>query len=118
PAALALSDAGLTLSLVNPAQARQFAHGLGVKTKTDKADSMVLARYGATQQPEPWQPPSKSARRLKALLARRDAIADDIQREENRQEAIGFGESPHEVKESIFKSIDFLQAELHALDAM
>ncbi|MDT1862139.1 IS110 family transposase, partial [Acinetobacter baumannii] len=42
----------------------------------------------------------------------------DIQREENRQEAIGFGESPHEVKESIFKSIDFLQAELHALDAM
>lgn len=118
PAALALSDAGLTLSLVNPAQARQFAHGLGVKTKTDKADSMVLARYGATQQPEPWQPPSKSARRLKALLARRDAIADDIQREENRQEAIGFSESPQEVKESIFKSIDFLQAELQALDAM
>ena len=42
-AALALTDAGMTLSLVNPAQLRQFAQGLGVKTKTDKADSTVLA---------------------------------------------------------------------------
>lgn len=118
PAALALSDAGLTLSLVNPAQARQFALGLGVKTKTDKADSMVLARYGAALKPQAWEPPSKSARRLKALLARRDAIADDIQREENRQGAVEFGESPEEVRASIIKSIDFLEAELQALDTI
>jgi transposase len=118
PAALALTDAGLRLSLVNPAQLRQFAQGLGVKSKTDKADSMVLARYGATQQPEPWQAPSKSARRLKALLARRDAVADDLQREENRQEAIDFGQSPDEVKQSIIQSITFLQAELKRLDTM
>lgn len=118
PAALALTDAGLILSLVNPAQLRQFAQGLGVKTKTDKADSTVLARYGITQQPEAWQPPSKSARRLKALLARRDAIADDLQRERNRQEAIDFGQSPDEVKKSIAQSIDFLQAELTRLEAM
>jgi transposase len=118
PAALALTDAGLTLSLVNPAQLRQFAQGLGVKTKTDRADSMVLARYGATQQPQAWQPPPKSARRLKALLARRDAVADDLQREKNRQEAIDFGQSPDEVKASIAQSIDFLQTELKRLDAM
>jgi len=118
PAALALTDAGLTLSLVNPAQLRQFAQGLGVKTKTDKADSTVLARYGATQQPQAWQPPSKSARRLKALLARRDAVADDLQREQNRQEAIDFGQSPDEVKASIAQSIEFLQAELKRLEAM
>lgn len=118
PAALALADAGLTLSLVNPAQLRQCALALGFKTKTDKADSMVLARYGATQQPEAWKPPSKSARRLKALLARRDALADDIQREQNRQEASEFGESPSEVRASIGKSIDFLQGELNALEVM
>lgn len=118
PAALALADAGLTLSLVNPAQLRQFALALGFKTKTDKADSMVLARYGATQQPEAWQPPSKSARRLKALLARRDAVADDIQREQNRLEAIEFGDSPSEVRASINKSIEFLDGELKTLEAM
>jgi transposase len=118
PAALALTDAGLTLSLVNPAQLRLFAQGLGVKNKTDKADSTVLARYGETLKPVAWQPPSKSARHLKALLARRDAIADDLQREQNRQEAIDFGVSPDEVKQSILQSLTFLQAELKRLEQM
>lgn len=116
PAALALTDAGLTLSLVNPAQLRQFAQGLGVKSKTDKADSSVLARYGETLKPAAWQPPSKSARHLKALLARRDAVADDLQREQNRQEAIEFAISPDEVKQSIIQSISFLKAELKRLE--
>ena len=93
-AALALADAGLVVSLINPAQLRAFAQGLGVKTKNDRADSAVLARYGATQNPAPWQPPSESARRLKALLARRDAVADDLQRERNRQEANNFSPAP------------------------
>lgn len=118
PAALALTDAGLKLSLVNPAQLRQFAQGLGVKNKTDKADSTVLARYGHMLKPQAWQAPSKSARRLKALLARRDAVADDLQREKNRQEAVDFGISPEQVKESILQSIAFLQAELKRLEQM
>jgi transposase len=118
PAALALSDAGLKLSLVNPAQLRQFAQGLGVKNKTDKADSTVLARYGNTLKPEAWQAPSKSARQLKALLARRDAVADDLQREQNRREAVDFGISPDQVKQSILQSITFLQAELNRLEQM
>lgn len=117
-AALALSDAGLVVSLVNPAQLRSFAQGLGVKTKTDKADSVVLARYGATQNPAPWQPPSQSARRLKALLTRRDAVADDLQRELNRQEANNFSPAPEAVGESIAQSIDFIQAELKRLEKM
>jgi transposase len=116
PAALALTDAGLTLSLVNPAQLRQFAQGLGVKSKTDKADSSVLARYGETLKPEAWQPPSKSARHLKALLARRDAVAEDLQREQNRQEVVEFAVSPEEVKQSIVQSISFLKAELKRLE--
>lgn len=116
PAALALTDAGLTLSLVNPAQLRRFAQGLGVKSKTDKADSSVLARYGETLKPEAWQPPSKSARHLKALLARRDAVAEDLQRERNRQESIEFAVSPEEVKQSIVQSISFLKAELKRLE--
>lgn len=117
-AALALADAGLTVSLVNPAQLRAFAQGLGVKTKTDKQDSMVLAKFGATQKPTPWQPPSMSARRLKALLARRDAVADDLQRECNRQEAADFSLTPDAVKESIAQSIAFLEAELKRFEKM
>lgn len=118
PAALALTDAGLTLALVNPAQLRQFAQGLGVKTKTDRADSVVLARYGATQKPTPWQPPSASARALKALLARRDAVADDLQRERNRQEANEFSMAPETVRDSITESISFLETEVKRLEAL
>lgn len=117
-AALALADAGLVVSLVNPAQLRAFAQGLGVKTKTDKADSAVLARYGATQNPAPWQPPSPSARKLKALLARRDAVADDLQRELNRQEANNFSSTPETVGELIAQSIAFLKDELKRLEKM
>lgn len=117
-AALALADAGLTVSLINPAQLRAFAQGLGVKTKTDKADSAVLARFGAAQQPAPWQPPSPSARRLKALLTRRDAVADDLQRERNRQEANEFSPVPETVGDSIAQSITFLEAELKRLEKM
>jgi transposase len=114
-AALALTDAGLTLSLVNPAQLRKFAQGLGVKTKTDKADSVVLARYGATQNPPAWQPPSTSVRTLKALLTRRDAVADDLQRERNRHEANELSLAPEAARESITQSIAFLEAELKRL---
>lgn len=117
-AALALADAGLVVSLVNPAQLRAFAQGLGVKTKTDKADSAVLARFGAAQQPAPWQPPSASARRLKALLTRRDAVADDLQRERNRQEANEFSSVPEAVGDSIAESISFLEAELKRLEKL
>jgi transposase len=118
PAALALTDAGLTLSLVNPAQLRSFAHGLGVKTKTDKADSAVLARYGATQNPPAWQPPSQSARKLKALLGRRDAVADDLLRERNRQETASATDTPDPVVRSIEDSIAYMEAELAKLQKM
>jgi transposase len=117
-AALALTDAGLTLSLVNPAQLRKFAQGLGFRTKTDKEDSLVLARYGATQNPPAWQPPSASVRALKALLTRRDAVADDLQRERNRQEANEISDTPEAVSESIAQSIEFLEAELQRLQNM
>jgi len=113
-----LSDSGLKISLVNPAQLRSFAQGLGVKTKTDKADSMVLARYGATQHPEAWQPPPASVRALKALLARRDAIAEDLLRERNRQEKHEATDTPELVRQSIESSIAYLKAELKKLEAV
>ena len=115
-AALALTDGGLTLSLVNPAQLRQFAQGIGVRTKTDAADSAVLAQYGASQQPAAWEPPSASVRQLRSLLARRDALAEDLQREHNREEKTLASEPAPLVKSSIDESIAFLTKELERLE--
>lgn len=86
-AAQALFEAGVTVSIVNSAQVKDFARGLAVRTKTDGVDSAVLARFGALLKPQAWQPPPPpEVRELQALLARREALAQDLRREQNRRE--------------------------------
>ena len=111
----ALANAGIAVSLVNPAQLRNFAQGLGIHTKTDACDSAVLARFGAMVGPAPWQPAPQRARELRALLARRDAVAQDLQRERNRAEQLMFGDTHERVRQSLSEAISFLAKELQAL---
>jgi transposase len=114
-AALALADAGVMLSIVNPAQVKDFGRGLAVRTKTDGMDSFVLARYGALLKPAAWNPPAPEARLLQALLARREAIAQDLQRERNRQEKAAATESPAQISQSLADSLSFLSRQLTKL---
>lgn len=111
-AALALSDAGVTVSIVNPAQVKDFGRSLGVRTKTDGVDSLVLARYGALLNPRPWTPPAREARILQALLSRREAIAQDLQRERNRLEKSDATDTPPRIRQSLVESIEFLAKQL------
>jgi transposase len=114
-AALALADAGVTVSIVNPAQVKDFGRSLGVRTKTDGVDSLVLARYGALLKPRPWTPPAQEARVLQALLSRREAIAQDLQRERNRLEKADATETPPLIRQSILDSLAFLEQQLAKL---
>lgn len=114
-AALALSDAGATVSIVNPAQVKDFGRSLGVRTKTDGVDSWVLARYGALLHPKPWAPPAPEARVLQALLSRREAIAQDLQRERNRLEKADATDTPLLIRDSIANSLAFLEQQLTKL---
>ena len=114
-AALALAEAGVTVSIINPAQIKDFGRGLAVRTKTDGVDSVVLARYGALLKPVAWQPPPPAARALQALLARRDAVAEDLRRELNRQEKSLVIETHTQITDSLTKSIAFLETELKHL---
>ena len=114
-AALALVNVGVTVSIINPAQIRDFGRGLAVRTKTDSIDSLVLARYGALLKPAAWQPPTPEARALRALLARREAIAQDLQRELNRLEKAEVTETPALIRQSIDDSIVFLSKQLAKL---
>ncbi len=84
--AQALYRAGAKVSVLNPAHVRDYAKSIGVRTKTDKKDSWVIARYGATQQPRLWQPEPTEIRHLKALMSRYEALKEDVQRERNRRE--------------------------------
>jgi transposase len=112
----ALADAGVTVSIANPAQVKDFGKGLAVRTKNDAMDSFVLARYGALVKPAIWTPPAPEARALQALLARREALAKDLQRELNRQEKADVAKVPRLVRDSIGDAIKFLKKQLTKLE--
>lgn len=114
-AAIALADAGIVVSIVNPAQVKDFGLGLAVRTKTDGVDSFVLARYGALLKPVAWTPPAPEARVLQALLSRREAIAQDLQRERNRQEKADATDTPERIRQSLADSLGFLVKQLAEL---
>lgn len=113
--ALALVDSGAVVSIANPYQARQFALGLGLLTKTDAVDAKALAQYGALKQPPAWQPPAPEIRALAALLSRLKAVQEDCVREQNRQEQTALTAAPELVLESLAGHIAALQAEMKRL---
>lgn len=114
-AALWLSDAGMRVSAVNPAQVRDFAKGLAVRTKTDGTDCVVLARFGALIQPPPWEAPPLEIRELKALIARLEALEADARRELNRREKALAAKAPALVQESLNNHLASLDKEIARL---
>jgi len=106
--AYALHAEGSKVSVVNPAWVRDYAKSLGIRTKTDKQDSLVLARLGVREPLRLWQPEPTEIRTLKALLARYEAVKQDHQRERNRLEKAEITQ----VSEVVLESIHTLLAEL------
>lgn len=116
--AASLYDAGAKVSVVNPAQVKRYAQGVGVRTKNDKKDSVVLARYGLKENPKLWQPEPLEIRTLKALITRLDGIEKDLQREKNRQEKALISKAPEEVISSLSQMIELLETEQQRLDRL
>lgn len=54
--ALALCEAGHLVSLVNPARIKAFAQSEMLRTKTDRIDAALIARFCRMHEPEPWTP--------------------------------------------------------------
>ena len=113
-----LFDAGANVSVVNPAQVKFYGQSLGVRTKNDKKDSVVLARYGLKENPKLWQPEALEIRELKALVSRLEGIEKDLQREKNRQEKALCGQTPQAVVDSISNMITLLETEQQSLEKL
>ncbi len=112
-----LHDLGYVVSVINPSYTRKFAEGLGIQHKTDKKDSLVLARYGFMVRPAVWHPEPASVRKLKALIARVDALEAELRREENRLEKANIANNtPEEVMASIHSNVLFLKASIKKLE--
>lgn len=89
--AIALSDAGWAVSVVNPARITGFAQSELSRNKTDKADAKLLAKFAQRAELTIWAPPSLAVRELRALVDRLQALTDMRQQERNRIEALAQG---------------------------
>jgi transposase len=107
-----LHERGHVVSVVNPMQIRAFGQSELSRTKTDKADAGLIARFCAAMRPPAWQPPKPSERRLQQLVRRRRSLIEMRTQEENRLESPG----TENVRDSILRMIDTLEEQIRELD--
>jgi transposase len=112
PLAVALSEANIPFTIMNPRQVRDFAKCLGKLAKTDSLDAAILAQYGHVINPDLTQLPSEHVRNLQALLARRAQLMHMQTAEKNRLKQT----TSTQVKSSITNLLKVLDLELKDID--
>ena len=105
--ATSLVEHGVTVSVVNPAQIHAFGKAELTRTKTDKSDAKLIARFCHLHQPPAWQPLPPAVRQLQALVRRLDNLVEMRQMERNRQEG-----ADATVQPSIDRVLTLLDAEI------
>ncbi|ELX09020.1 transposase [Janthinobacterium sp. HH01] len=115
PVALALHQAGLVVSVVNPACIKGFGHSENIRNKNDAIDAGLIARYCAAMKPSPWTPPPLEQRQLRAWSVRIQALKDIRQQEQNRLEALSIS-GLDEVAQHVRQHIAWLSAEIEKLE--
>ena len=108
-----LVERGHAVSIVNPMAIKGFGQSELSRTKTDKADAALIARYCLAMNPRLWEPSSPSQRRLQRLGRRRAALIEIRVQEENRLQGPGVDE----VRSSIERTIAFLTRQISEIDA-
>ncbi len=107
--AVYLHAAGHIVSVINPAAVKAFAGSRLSRTKTDKVDAELIARFCLAQQPLAWTPPRAEVRELRALVRRLESLVEMRVAEENRLEA---GSTVERVRTSVEEHVAYLNAEI------
>jgi len=80
-----LNEAGHVVSIVNPAQIRDFARTKLGRNKTDAVDASHIREYCELFKPPPWAPPSHAHRQLGELQTIRAGIVAGLTEWKNRK---------------------------------
>jgi transposase len=107
-----LHEAGHSVSIVNPARIKGFAQSELIRTKTDKVDAGIIARFALAMKPDPWVPPSPEIRSLRALVRRADSLIDMLTQEKNR-----LGTAHESVDPLVKEHIAYLNQEIEKVRA-
>lgn len=90
--------------MVNPARIKGFAQGELMRTKTDKSDASLIARFCLAMRPSLWVPEAYEIRLLCDLSRRYESLLEMRQQEVNRLDVIG-----KEVQKDVKKHISYLE---------
>ena len=83
--ACALYEADHVVSIINPAQIRDFVRTKLGRNKTDGVDASHIREYCELFKPSPWVPPSEAHRRLGELQTIRSGIVAGLTEWKNRK---------------------------------
>lgn len=108
---VALSAAGLPVSLVNPKRVRDFAKGIGQLAKTDRIDSQILARFGRLTVPPLYALHAREQKELSALMRRRRQLIDMLVEEKHRLDL-----ASKQVAKSLRQHIKWLEKRIAEID--
>lgn len=112
--ALSLFEAGHVVSVVNPLRVQRYAESRLRRTKTDKADAILLAEFCDREDPRPWKPLPEEVEELRELIRRREHVLSMRQMERNRLLA---GPLSAAVEASIQRSLAFWAEELEVVES-
>lgn len=107
--ALDLYQAGHSVSVVNPAAVKAFAQSRLSRTKTDKVDAELIARFTIAQAPPLWQPLPQEVQELQALVRRLESLIEMRVAEENR---LSSGITVDSVRQSLEEHLLYLNQEI------
>lgn len=108
---LYLSANKISVHVVNPRRARDFARGIGLNHKNDKIDAFALGRMAQVAELPPATHASPNQLKLKSLVIRRNQLKENIVVEKNRKSLVD-----GEAEKSILKHIEFLEGEVANID--
>lgn len=103
---------GFAVSRVNPRQARDFAKAIGKLAKTDKVDSLVLAKFGQSVAPPVTALKEKQTQDLEDVLKRRQQLTNMLVQEKNR-----LSSSASSMRPDIEAHIQWLKIRLKNIDS-
>ena len=106
-----LFDKGHRVSVVNPQRIKSFGASEGIRTKNDRVDARLIARFCQVMQPQAWQPEPLELRELRALGRRRDELIAMRIQESNRA-----GLNMESVEESIESMLASIEKEIEEID--
>jgi transposase len=111
----ALQEAGVRVSVINPAQIKFFAVSLNRRGKNDPMDAATIARFVRERRPRATMPLTITQRRLKEIVAEIDHLVAEGVRVGARLSEVG--SSCREVASSLSRQKKFIDKQIAALQA-